>query len=96
MGRTARRSKSKRHIDTSKVEGNTSLVQNLVFTHPTARLSGEQLLELAVRCHLCDDVQSTDELAVDEESELSQGRIRVVAQPVSGNTTFDMKGKYPF
>ena len=32
------------------------------------------------------------EIEYDEDAELSQGRVKLVAQPVSGSTTFDMKG----
>lgn len=34
------------------------------------------------------------EVEVDEEASPSQGRVKLVAQPISGNTTFDMKGLY--
>lgn len=32
------------------------------------------------------------DITVDEDGEAFRGRIRLVAQPVSGSTTFDMKG----
>ena len=35
------------------------------------------------------------EVAIDDGAEPSHGRIKLVAQPVSGSTTFDIKGKRP-
>ena len=32
------------------------------------------------------------EINVDEEADRAEGRIKLVAQPVSGSTSFDMKG----
>lgn len=33
------------------------------------------------------------EISIDEDADPFQGRIKLVAQPVSGGTNFDMKGK---
>lgn len=87
-------------IDSQKLFKFVTCLKNLAYADRTHVTPRPQPLELTAGDELLamDNIEvlrnNGFEIAFDADAKPSQGRLKLVSQPVSGNTTFDMKGMF--